>query len=66
MFLFDLIILCLSTYLWSDFFGYTPKAIFILCTLITSVGLIVLFLKEHYKNLGENIIYDLEKEIILL
>ena len=49
MFLFDLVILCLSTYCWASFFGYTPKAVIILCTLIVSVGLFVLFLKGHYK-----------------
>ena len=49
MFLFDLIILCLSTFLWSNYFGYTPKAILILCTLVTFVGLVVLYLKDNYK-----------------
>lgn len=49
MFIFDLIILCLSTYLWSRFFGYTPKAIYILCLLVVIVGLTVLFLKGNYK-----------------
>ena len=49
MFIFDLTILFLSTYCLACFFGYTPKAIMILCTLIVSVGMFVLFLKGHYK-----------------
>ena len=49
MFLFDLIIFCLSTFLWSSFFDYTPKAIGILCFLVISIGLVVLFLKGNYK-----------------
>ena len=49
MFLFDLIILGLSTYFWSNFFGYTLKAVGILCLLVVVVGLIVLFLKGNYK-----------------
>ncbi len=49
MFLFDLIILFLSTFLWSKFFGYTSKAVFLLCLLTVIVGLIVLYLKGNYK-----------------
>ena len=49
MFLFDFIILFLSTYIWSNIFDYTPKAIGILCFLIITVGLVVLFLKGNYK-----------------
>ena len=49
MFLFDLIILCLSTYCWANIFGYTLKAILILCILVTVVGLTVLYLKGNYK-----------------
>ena len=49
MFLFDFIILFLSTYLWANYFGYTNKAIIILCILVVVVGLIVLFLKGNYK-----------------
>ncbi|MBR6127111.1 sugar transferase [bacterium] len=49
MFLFDLIILGLSTYLWSNFFGYTPKAVGILCFFVVLIGLVVLFLKGNYK-----------------
>ena len=45
MFYFDLIILVLSTFLWARFFGYTTKAIFILCITVVFVGLAVLFLK---------------------
>ena len=49
MFLFDLIILSLSTYYWANVFGYTPKAVVILCSLIVPVGLIILYLKGNYK-----------------
>ena len=49
MFLFDLIILFLSTFLWSKIFGYTPKAIGILCILVVSIGLVVLSLKGNYR-----------------
>ena len=48
MFIFDLIILCSSTFIWAINFSYTPKAILILCTLVTVVGLIVLYLKGNY------------------
>ena len=49
MFLFDFMILFLSTLFWSKHFGYTPKAIIILCVLVVFVGLVVLFLKGNYK-----------------
>ena len=49
MFLFDFIILYLSTFLWSVFFGYTSKAVIILCSLVVVTGLIVLYLKGNYK-----------------
>ena len=49
MFIFDLIIFCLSTFLWSASFGYTSKAMVMLCTLVTVVGLIVLYLKGNYR-----------------
>ena len=49
MFVFDFVTLSLSTLLWSNFFGYTPKAICILCFLVVVVGLIVLYLKGNYK-----------------
>ena len=49
MFLFDLFILFLSTYIWSNSFGYTPKAIAVLCFLVVTIGLMVLFLKGNYK-----------------
>lgn len=55
MFLFDLIILFLSTYYLANIFGYTPKAIGILCCLIVLVGLIVLYLKGNYKIREHNI-----------
>lgn len=55
MFLFDLIILCLSTYCWANVFGYTSKAVGILCCLVISVGLIVLYLKGNYKIREHNI-----------
>lgn len=55
MFLFDFIILCLSTYLWSSFFGYTTKAIVILYFLIVTTGLTVLYLKGNYKIRDFNI-----------
>ena len=49
MFLFDLVILCMSTYLWANFFNYTPKAIILLCFFVVTIGLMVLFLKGNYK-----------------
>ena len=49
IFCFDFIILFISTILWSNFFGYTHKAIALLCILTTTIGLIILFLKGHYK-----------------
>ena len=49
MFLFDLIILCLTTYYLSNLFGYTPKAVAILCCLTVPVGLMILYLKGNYK-----------------
>ena len=55
MFLFDLIILSLSTYIWSNFFGYTPKAVAILCSLVVPIGLIILYLKGNYKIREHNI-----------
>lgn len=55
MFLFDLIILFLSTYCWANIFGYTPKAVGILCCLVVPIGLIVLFLKGNYKIREHNI-----------
>ena len=55
MFLFDLIILCLSTYYWTNIFSYTPKAIIILCCLVVLIGLIILYLKSNYKIREHNI-----------
>ena len=49
MFVFDLVILYLSTYLWATFFNYTPKAVIFLCILVVTIGLMVLFLKGNYK-----------------
>lgn len=49
MFLFDLLILFLSTFIWANIFGYTPKAITLLCIMIVVVGLSVLYLKGNYK-----------------
>lgn len=49
MFLFDLIVLFVSTYYWADFFDYTPKAIILLCILVVCAGLIILYLKGNYK-----------------
>ena len=49
MFIFDFIVLCLSTFLWASVFDYTPKAIVILCIVTVLAGLIILFLKGHYK-----------------
>lgn len=49
MFLFDLIILGFSTYIWADAFEYTHKAICLLCVMVVVIGLTVLFLKGNYK-----------------
>lgn len=49
MFLFDFTTLFVTTYIWANVFGYTLKAVIILCFLIVSVGIIVLFLKGNYK-----------------
>lgn len=55
MFLFDFIVLCLSTYCWANIFYYTPKAVAILCSLVVSVGLVILYLKGNYKIREHNI-----------
>ena len=55
MFLFDLIIFCVSTYYWANIFDYTPKAVIILCSLVVPVGLIILYLKSNYKIREHNI-----------
>lgn len=57
MFCFDLIILFLSTFLWSNSFCYTHKAIVLLCLMVVILGLIVLFLKGNYKIREFNINY---------
>ena len=57
MFTFDFIVLCLMTYLLSNHFGYTEKAVLILCTLVTATGLIILYLKGNYKIREFNITF---------
>ncbi len=49
MFLFDFIVLFISTYYWANFFDYTTKAIALLCILTVFTGLIILYLKGSYK-----------------
>ena len=49
MFIFDLITLSASTYLWARCYGYTTKAIVILCLLTVALGLLILFLKGNYR-----------------
>ena len=49
MFIFDLIVLYLSTFVWATFLGYTTKAIIILCFWVMICGLIILYLKGNYK-----------------
>ena len=49
MFVFDLLILFLSTSIWAYAFNYSVKAIMFLTLLVVTVGLIVLFLKGNYK-----------------
>ena len=49
MFIFDLLILFLSTLMWAYAFNYSVKAIIFLTLLVVTVGLIVLFLKGNYK-----------------
>ena len=49
MFIFDLLILFLSTLMWSYKFNYSAKAIIFLTLSVVVVGLIVLFLKGNYK-----------------
>lgn len=49
MFLFDLIVLFVSTFYWAKFFDYTPKAVTLLCILVVIGGLTVLYLKGNYK-----------------
>lgn len=57
MFLFDFMIFYISTYFFANYFNYTPKAIAILCCLVVSVGLIVLYLKGNYKIREHNITF---------
>ena len=49
MFIFDLLILFLSTLMWAYKFNYSIKAIIFLTLLVVTIGLIVLFLKGNYK-----------------
>ena len=49
MFLFDLLILAVSTILWANKFLYSIKAIIFLSVLVVGGGLIILFLKGNYK-----------------
>ena len=49
MFIFDLLILFLSTLMWAYKFSYSAKAIIFLTLSVVVVGLIVLFLKGNYK-----------------
>lgn len=49
MFIFDLLILFLSTLMWAYKFNYSVKAIIFLTLSVVVVGLIVLFLKGNYK-----------------
>lgn len=49
MFIFDLLILFLSTLMWAYKFNYSAKAIIFLTLLVVTIGLIVLFLKGNYK-----------------
>ena len=49
MFIYDFLVLCSSTLILSNLFGYTTKAIIFLCFLVVFIGLIVLFLKGNYR-----------------
>lgn len=49
MFIFDMLILFLSTLMWAYKFNYSAKAIIFLTLSVVVVGLIVLFLKGNYK-----------------
>ena len=57
MFIFDLLILFISTFYWANFFNYTPKAIALLCIFVVFIGLIVLYLKGNYKIREFNITF---------
>jgi len=49
MFLFDLLTLFSSTLVWANIFGYTYKAIVLLCFMTVFAGLSILYLKGNYK-----------------
>ena len=57
MFTFDFIVLFVTTYFLSCYFGYTLKAVLILCSLITTIGLVILYLKGNYKVREFNITF---------
>lgn len=69
MFLFDLIALFISTFVWANLFDYTPKAIGILCFLVVTVGLVVLYMKGNYRirefNINFKNIYLLFEGIVM-
>ena len=69
IFIFDLFILFLSTYVWANLFGYTSKTVIILCCLIILIGMIVLYLKGNYKirefNINIKNIYLLFEGIVM-
>lgn len=49
MFIFDFLVLSLSTFIWASIFDYTPKAVVILCITTVLAGLVTLYLKGNYK-----------------
>jgi len=49
MFIFDFLVLSLSTFIWANIFDYTPKAVIILCITTVIAGLVILYLKGNYK-----------------
>ena len=69
MFSFDLIALFISTFILANSFGYTPKAIVILCFLVVTVGLVVLYMKGNYRirefNINFKNIYLLFEGIVM-
>lgn len=49
MFLFDLLILIISTTMWYDYFNLPPRFYLLTVLLISASGIITLFLKANYK-----------------
>ena len=49
MFIFDLLILLFSTFIWAYSFQYSLKAVIFLTLMVVTIGLIVLFLKGNYR-----------------